>query len=201
MSATLTATPLLTCFAPFGLLPDFSAPPQIQAPSPIRIYVACLAAYNNGYLHGRWINAKFGEAHIWEQTRLMLAASPTHDAEEWAIHDYEGFEGADVSEWASFASVAAMAEFITEHEELGGALLAHYGGNLEDATTALEHYHGDYESLEDYARKTIEDCGPQIPDSLALYIDYKSMGRDWEMSGDIFSIELGYNRHHIFTAW
>jgi len=24
-------------------------------PDPIRIYVACLAAYNNGHLHGRWI--------------------------------------------------------------------------------------------------------------------------------------------------
>jgi len=150
MTATLATTPLLTCFAPFGLLPDFSAPPEIQAQSSIRIYVACLAAYNNGYLHGRWIDASLGDAYIWAQTQAMLAASPIEEAEEWAIHDYEGFEGADVSEWASFTTVAAMAEFITEHEELGGALLAHYGGNLEDATAALEHYCGDYESFEDY---------------------------------------------------
>jgi Antirestriction protein (ArdA) len=26
-----------------------------------RIYVACLAAYNNGYLHGAWIDAIQGE--------------------------------------------------------------------------------------------------------------------------------------------
>lgn len=26
----------------------------------IRLYVACLAAYNNGILHGRWINAEQG---------------------------------------------------------------------------------------------------------------------------------------------
>jgi Antirestriction protein (ArdA) len=25
-----------------------------------RIYVACLAAYNNGYLHGKWIDATRG---------------------------------------------------------------------------------------------------------------------------------------------
>ena len=61
---------------------------------PVRIYVACLAAYNNGVLHGRWIDAARGEDHIWEETRAMLAASPIPDAEEWAIHDYEGFESA-----------------------------------------------------------------------------------------------------------
>ena len=38
-----------------------------------------------------------------------------------------------------------MAEFIEEHEELGGKLIEHYGGELKDAKTALEHYHGKYE--------------------------------------------------------
>lgn len=51
-----------------------------------RIYVACLAAYNNDILHGRWIDAASGEAHIWGETRAMLAASPIPNAEEWAIH-------------------------------------------------------------------------------------------------------------------
>jgi len=64
----------------------------------IRIYVACLAAYNSGYLHGQWIDATQGEDHIWTETRAMLAASPIPHTDEWAIHDYEGFEGADLSE-------------------------------------------------------------------------------------------------------
>ena len=42
----------------------------------------------------------------------MLVASPIDAAEEWAIHDYEGFEGAPISEWESFKSVANIAEFI-----------------------------------------------------------------------------------------
>jgi antirestriction protein len=173
------------------------------APQPstqIRIYVACLAAYNNGHLHGRWIDATQGESHIWEQTRAMLAASPEENAEEWAIHDYEGFEGAPISEWESFESVANIAEFIEEHEELGGKLIEHYGGELKDAKTALEHYHGEYESLEDYARSLTEDTS-EIPENLALYIDYAKMGRDWEMSGDIFTIETAHNETHIFGAW
>lgn len=62
----------------------------------IKIYVACLAAYNNGKLHGRWIDATQGEDHIWDETRAMHAESPEPDAEEWSIHDYEGFEGASL---------------------------------------------------------------------------------------------------------
>ncbi|PHR60967.1 MAG: hypothetical protein COA43_04810 [Robiginitomaculum sp.] len=52
----------------------------------IRIYVACLASYNSGVLHGRWIDATQGENHIWSLVKSMLAASPEENAEEWAIH-------------------------------------------------------------------------------------------------------------------
>jgi len=52
--------------------PDIFAAPQ---PDPIRIYVACLAAYNNGHLHGEWINVT-DEASIWEAVQAMLFASP-----------------------------------------------------------------------------------------------------------------------------
>ena len=92
-----------------------------QPIAPIRIYVACLAAYSNGHLQGRWIDATLGESHIWEQTRAMLVASPIDAAEEWAIHDTHGFEGAPISEWESFESVANIAEFIEEHEELAAS--------------------------------------------------------------------------------
>ena len=71
----------------------------------IRIYVACLAAYNSGALHGRWIDATQDAADIQSEVREMLAASPIAGAEEWAIHDYEGFEGAQVSEYDGFERV------------------------------------------------------------------------------------------------
>ena len=193
MTAQPDPTPV---FLPFGVLPNFHKPDL----STIRIYVACLAAYNNGYLHGRWIDATQGESHIWEQTRAMLAASPIDGAEERAIHDYEGFKGAPISEWQCFESVVGMAEFIEEHDELGGKLIEYYGGDLEDAKKALEHHYGQYESLEDYARSFTED-NSEIPKNLALYIDYARMGRDWEMSGDIFTIETAFNEIHIFGAW
>ena len=82
---------------------------------PPRIYVACLAAYNNGRLHGRWIDASQGEEAISDAVQVMLADSPEPDAEEWAIHDYEGFHGCRISEYAGIERVAALAEFIEEY--------------------------------------------------------------------------------------
>ena len=66
--------------------PSRLLPSPASTQDPTRIYVACLASYNNGTLHGRWIDATQGEAHIWHETRAMLATSPEPDAEEWAIH-------------------------------------------------------------------------------------------------------------------
>ena len=161
-----------------------------------RIYVACLAAYNNGILHGRWISVT-EPADIWEAVNAMLAASPVLDAEEYAIHDYEGFEGAAPSEWASFESVCALADFITEHGELGAKLYAHFGDCLDDAQTAMGNYCGDHKNLADFAEEIYSE---PIPPSLDYYIDWQAMGRDMELSGDIFTIETGFEQVHIFWA-
>ena len=72
---------------PPQLPPRGSDQSKAPRPDPIRIYVACLAAYNNGHLHGEWIKVT-DEASIWEAVQAMLFASPIEeDAEEWAIHD------------------------------------------------------------------------------------------------------------------
>ena len=41
-----------------------------------RIYVACLAAYNAGRLHGEWIDADQDADVIHEEIQEMLAAMP-----------------------------------------------------------------------------------------------------------------------------
>ncbi len=51
----------------------------------IRIYVADLAAYNNGKLHGVWINATDYLEDIQDQINNMLAESPEGFAEELHI--------------------------------------------------------------------------------------------------------------------
>jgi antirestriction protein len=164
----------------------------------IRIYVACLASYNNGTLHGEWIDATQGEDGIWRDVSQMLLKSPAEYAEEWAIHDYEGFEGINLSEYASFETVAEYAAFIEEHGKLGGKLIAYYG-DLDDARDAIsDHYAGEYDSLSDYAEQLTEET-TQIPEALRYYIDYEAMARDLEIN-DVLAIEDGRSVHVFWRA-
>ncbi|MEM1389565.1 MAG: antirestriction protein ArdA [Pseudomonadota bacterium] len=180
-----------------------------------RIYLACLAAYNeagassvrrtddqpNGRLHGAWVEADQGEDHVRDCARAMLAGSPAPNSEECAIHDYEGFEGASISEYASFESVCALAEFLSEHGELGAKLYEYYGNNLDDACTALDHYAGKYTSVADFAETLHDDIGTEIPESVSCYIDWERLARDMVLSGDIITFQTGFDAVHVFWSW
>lgn len=162
----------------------------------IRIYVACLSAYNDGILHGRWIDATQGEEHIRDGIKAMLAESPIMFAEEYAIHDTEGFEGVGNSEYASIASVAEIAAFIDEYGPVAGKLMEHFA-DLEEAKEAMrDHYAGVYSSVSDFTQELTEET-TKIPDSLQCYIDWERMARDLEIN-DIFALETGFEEVHIF---
>jgi antirestriction protein len=162
----------------------------------IRIYVACLAAYNNGILHGCWINADQEADDIRDGIAAMLNASPIAGAEEYAIHDYEGFEGAPVSEYQGVESVVELAAFIAEHGELGGKLVEYFG-DLAEARKAIEdRYAGQYRSLADFAEELTEQ-GTEIPKALEYYIDWEHMARDLAIN-DVLTIETGFEFVHVF---
>ena len=161
-----------------------------------RIYVACLAAYNNGKLHGAWIEAIQDAEEIQSEIAKMLKASLEEGAEEHAIHGYEGFEGASIEEYQSIESVVAIAEFVKEHGALGGKLLEYFC-DLENARAANEdNYAGEFSSLSDFARELTEET-TKIAESLIYYIDYEAMARDLEIN-DVLTIETGFEEVHVF---
>lgn len=165
-----------------------------------RIYVACLAAYNNGYLHGAWIDADQDVDAIRDEIAAMLARSPIKGAEEYAIHDYEGFEGVTIREYASIDSVARMAAFITEHGALGAGLLAQFIDDIDQAEAALQDcYHGQFASLADFMEEVTTES-VTIPDAVRYYVDWEAMARDAEMSGEFFTIETAHDEVHVFSA-
>lgn len=165
-----------------------------------RIYVACLAAYNSGYLHGAWIDADQDADQIKDEIAAMLARSPVEDAEEYAIHDYEGFEGVSISEYAGIDSVARMAAFIAEHGALGAGLLEQFSGDMDQAESTLEDcYHGQSASLADYIEELTTES-VTIPETLRYYVDWQAMARDAELSGDLFTIETARGEVHVFSS-
>ena len=169
------------------------------SPQP-RIYVACLAAYNNGYLHGVWIDATVDEWAMWARVETMMANSPIPDAEEWAIHDYEGFGELRISEHTGLARIAEIAGYISEHGELGMAVLEHICGDTDEARAIIEQrYLGCHTSLADYVQELTEET-TAIPQALQFYIDWQAMAHDAELNGDLFTIETGYHAVHVFAG-
>lgn len=166
----------------------------------IKIYVACLAAYNNGYLHGEWIDATQDLNDIQEQVQTMLRNSPVEDAEEYAIHDFEGYGSYRLSEYEGLESAHDLACFIEEYGELAAELLNHFS-DLDEAKKSMEDkYAGCYRSVADFAQELTEETS-DIPKHLEPYIDYTRMAYDKEVSGDIFTIEMNHEEVHIFWGY
>jgi len=166
-----------------------------------RIYVACLAAYTAGYLHGQWIRAAQSVDEIYQEVHQMLAKSPIPNAEEWAIHATDGFEPSSISEYACLQEVQEKAVFIQEHGELGAMLLGYHYDKVEEAIEALQdHYHGEHKSERDFAIYLFDEIYLEsFPEHLRNYIDYDAFCRDIFIES-YFSLDLnGYV--HVFEYY
>jgi len=172
----------------------------VNEPTP-RIYVACLAAYNNGQLHGAWIDAAQSADAIHDEIRAMLASSPIPGAEEWAIHDYEDFGGIQLAEYEGIDRVAEIAALLVEYGEPFG-VWADYYGNAVSAEEFRDAYRGEYDSEEAYAEEFIDDVGmlDSIPENLRYYFDVEKFARDMFMS-DMLSVRSGHGTVYVFDRY
>lgn len=165
-------------------------------PSP-QVYVACLAAYNNGHLHGKWIDCTDAE-EISVSIKDILANSPIPGAEEWAIHDFEGFGSLQIGEYDPIDTIAEIAAAIAEHGEIITAILDWRGGTVDQAIETLQdNYCGEYKSEVDFAVTHHLDCGTEIPNWLENYIDWEAIARDMFIDG-YHSIELDGSTHVFY---
>lgn len=122
-----------------------------MTPGAPRVYVACLASYNAGTLHGKWIDAASIDA-LQEGIRDVLRTSHEVGAEEWAIHDYDGFGQLSTSlgEYPNVSHVATLGEVLCGLDEgQRGAFEAWYADDPEsrtkkDAEELLEEFNEAY---------------------------------------------------------
>lgn len=197
----------------------------------LRIYVACLASYNNGTLYGRHIDAAQDADAIKEEIAELLRGSkypnvqvdcpmcggagcfnddkdaPCLDcketgkvpsAEEYAIHDHEGFEGIKIGENESIEKVATLATLIEEHGEAFVAFYNNGSVDCDDDAKAWgeafqEAYLGTHCSVEDYAESLADDVGllSEMPENLRCYFDFERYARDMVLGGDIWVTDGG----------
>jgi antirestriction protein len=176
----------------------------------IQIYVACLASYNAGTLHGEWIDASQDEESIEHAIELMLEKSPIQGAEKWAIHDYDGM--VNLGEYASTETVVATAELIEEHGYFVTAYAMSEEGNDPDSARERieERYLGKYETElfggeVDALMAHYEQSGQYDQSELPEWAQghYDAVMRDkaqGDINGGVFCIEYeGDGIYHIFS--
>ena len=188
---------------------DDQTNPEEERKTQPRIYVASLADYNEGRLHGEWIDAAQDEEELERCVKEMLARSPSPGAEEWAIHDYEGFGLLRLDEFESLASVAKVASGIAEHGPAFAAWAAHVGTDSEALDEFEDAYMGEWESAVAFAEEMLDDMGHieeimrNVPEHLAAYvqIDYEGFVSDLVRNGELATLEKPDGGIYVFRNW
>lgn len=178
-----------------GPLPEHREADSEEEP---RIYVASLSDYNAGRLHGAWINANQEAEELQEAINQILSESKQPIAEEWAIHDYEGFEPVPLSEYESIAHVSALGQGIAEHGTAFAHWAAYIGSDQWQHLGAFEDaFVGQWSSTSEFAESLLEDMGVDIDslvdESLQPYVsfDVEAFARDLSYDYFIASDEGG----------
>lgn len=172
-----------------------------KAPQRPQIWVGSLSDYNNGILHGEWIDAAREDGEVWADVEAMLARSPTmattgEPAEEWGIFDYEDFGPARVYQHDDLAAVGQLARGIAEHGLAFAAWADVMEGNEEAAEQFEEAYLGHYDTLQAYVEQLVDDLGYDelldraVSEQLRPYvqIDVEGLARDIQLAGDVHAV-------------
>jgi antirestriction protein len=177
-----------------------------------RVYVASLSDYNEGTLHGAWLDAAVEPDELLEGIQRMLLASPIAGelgvpSEEWAIHDYEGFGSFGLQEYVSAETVTAVALGIAEHGPAFAAWASIAGIDAESLQQFNDAFLGEWDSLHDYASDLLDDLGVERElDKLEAWarvyvtVDAAGFARDLELGGDITAIDTPANTVWLFQS-
>jgi len=161
----------------------------------MKIYVACLAAYNNGILHGEWIKASSDVDKLQEGVDKVLQSSPAPDAEEYAIHDYDDFP--NLGEYPGLKRIAEVTELIDESDydvDTVKAVIG-YADDIESAQKMLDDNHGVWISFQEYADDLADEMmgchNCKGGEWLHNYFDYEKYARDIEQNYTVIDVPDG----------
>ncbi|MBU6232608.1 antirestriction protein ArdA [Patescibacteria group bacterium] len=169
----------------------------------MKIYAASLTDYNNGYLHGEWIDLEdvADVAALQGRIAAMLRASKFPGCEEWAIHDYEGPRSCQLGEYPDLDALMFQQKMLEKHGDAWAAYM-----DITDAADASEEdfgdrYSGCFKSEEAWADDFVESTGmlESVPENLRYYFDMAAFARDAEMSGDV-DFARGDEGVHVFNT-
>ncbi len=171
-----------------------------------KVYIACLAAYNNGCLHGEWIDLS-DEENLQKRISIILNKSPIDDAEEWAVHDHE-YCG-KLSEYPGMDALNRISEAYQEcsDEDINWEVFVEFCSHISKdispdiVETYKECHQGQSTSILAWCTDHLESTGllDQVPKELVGYVDTEAYARDYEINY-LFDITHG-DECHIFRNY
>lgn len=146
----------------------------------IKIYVASLEAYNAGEMVGNWVTPSDYEDYDKFRWAIMDA---TKNADEVAVHDYEGIDLND--EYPDFEKLYEFCQALEDSWLDDEVILAYAEDTGEELDTDLivkaeENYVGTFGSFKEYADEWADEQLHNTDDFLKNYFDYESHARDLE---------------------
>ena len=180
-----------------------------------RIYVASLTDYNSGILHGIWLDFDDFESadEVKEAIDDMLKASPTAlryplagPAEEFAIHDFEGWCGLRLGEyesidalWRAYEVLCKMLDDDKRDPEAICAFIEWRGGGIAEIDDEFhdefdDRFSGRWDCEANFAEYLLEERGmlDEVPEWARGYIDYERYARDLFMMAYYRDSKTGY---------
>ncbi|UZJ23698.1 antirestriction protein ArdA [Rhodococcus antarcticus] len=173
-----------------------------------KVWIGCLACYNDGALVGEWFDA-LGAGEI--DLAQVHAGSPRRlhtSCEELWVMDHEGFGGALKGECAP-GDADRLAEVLADVEDFEcdpfAAYLSYQGSAEVDESTVSdfrECYEGVFDSPADWAGEYVESTGMLhgLPDEVTSYFDMEAFGRDAFIGGDLYSVDAPGLSIYVFRS-
>lgn len=175
-----------------------------------RVWVASLSDYVNGDLYGAWMNATLEPGELEAAVRFMLRNSPSRNAEEWGIFDYDDFGGhavaSELGEYPGTVMISLVAKGVAEHGAAFGEWVAYVGTQNEDAIARFsDHFIGEWDSFEAYVENFLEDTDfyrflDYVPEDMQGYVtvDTEQIAQDW--GSDYHVVEAPNGHVFIFDT-
>jgi antirestriction protein len=169
---------------------------------PIRVYVVCLASYNNGNTYGKWLDVN---DDLSDSIQELLFESPIENAEDWAIHGYEGFYNLRLDESMDIDELIELGRLINEYGESYTNYVNWTGGlKWADESNYLDSHQGLAESKEEFIQEQWEETGTiDKMKEIGIefnYIDWNYLVHEWFDVGDYSAIPREDNFYDIFVS-
>jgi antirestriction protein len=180
-----------------------------------KIFLGCLACYNEGRIIGQWLNLdEYDYEELEEKAKTIVKESPCVYGEEYDIQDFEGFykllKGSSPSLndiWTAHEALKLIEEetddidLFMEFVELEGYDDLILAGNADQVLNRFgDKYLGSWKTLEEWAYDFMEDTyfsHEKVPDVIKNYFDYQAYARDCELEGSIYTIRHN-GQVHVF---